>query len=63
MFTLAGKRLFSSMCQHGMVNEELWRSSFDYMFILMVKGVNGSSKSSSRHYLALGSCGNRRNLF
>jgi hypothetical protein len=30
-----GEQLVSSMCQHGMINKGLWRSSsFDYTFIL-----------------------------
>ncbi len=64
MFTLASRRLPSLMCQHGMVNEDLWRSSsFDYMFILQVEDVNGSLESLGHHYLALGNCGNTRGLF
>jgi hypothetical protein len=57
MFTLIGGQLLSSMCQHGVASKGLQRSSFfDYMFILWAKGVSGSSKSSSCHHLASGSC-------
>ncbi len=39
MFTPKGEQLPSSMCQHDMVDKRLWRSSFNFTFILQVNGV------------------------
>jgi hypothetical protein len=46
MFTLKGQQFFSTMCQHGMEHEGLWRPSpFGFAFILHAEGVHGVTTS------------------